>query len=432
MEKLKEKNKNDNIFHDINKNMNLNNLNKLYFDGKKIKKSINASYSEQQNIKNTKNLNLNNLNSNTNKIIDVNPKGYNLKTIESFSNKNTHYSNTIKRNINNSKIPGGNAKIEHPNLCIYEKLIKNEKERDNKYNKIKININSVRDLGEHKKIMKKLKTEFHNNEKFSEKNKRTINNNNFNESKNILKNFQRSQEKKLLLKRIELKMDINKNKNNSNIFGLDKVKKKNNKIKNIVSEERNIIDKIKSEKISPNIILRKNQEKNNSIDNKDIINNNNIEFENDDNIEGYDFVIPEKYRFKDNGKIINSINSDGKIINIYEDNKKEIIFKSGVRKEVFSDGYQLIHFPNGDMKQKFFGKDEKIIYFYNETNTVQTTLKNGINIFKFNNGQIEKHYPDGSKYIFYTNGLRRKISKNGTEETFNFEEANKSQENLNK
>lgn len=182
MEKLKEKNKNDNIFHDINKNMNLNNLNKLYFDGKKIKKSINASYSEQQNIKNTKNLNLNNLNSNTNKIIDVNPKGYNLKTIESFSNKNTHYSNTIKRNINNSKIPGGNAKIEHPNLCIYEKLIKNEKERDNKYNKIKININSVRDLGEHKKIMKKLKTEFHyNNEKFSEKNKRTINNNNFNE-----------------------------------------------------------------------------------------------------------------------------------------------------------------------------------------------------------------------------------------------------------
>jgi hypothetical protein len=77
MEKLKEKNKNDNIFHDINKNINLNNLNKLYFDGKKIKKSINASYSEQQNIKNTKNLNLNNLNSNTNKIIDVNPKGYN-------------------------------------------------------------------------------------------------------------------------------------------------------------------------------------------------------------------------------------------------------------------------------------------------------------------------------------------------------------------
>ena len=103
-----------------------------------------------------------------------------------------------------------------------------------------------------------------------------------------------------------------------------------------------------------------------------------------------------------------------------------------MRKEVFSDGYQLIHFPNGDMKQKFVGKDEKVIYFYNETNTVQTTLKNGINIFKFNNGQIEKHYPDGSKYIFYTNGLRRKISKNGTEETFNFEEANKSQDNLNK
>ena len=39
-----------------------------------------------------------------------------------------------------------------------------------------------------------------------------------------------------------------------------------------------------------------------------------------------------------------------------------------------------------------------------------------MNIFKFSNGQIEKHYPDGSKYIIYTNGIKRKISKNGKEE----------------
>ena len=72
------------------------------------------------------------------------------------------------------------------------------------------------------------------------------------------------------------------------------------------------------------------------------------------------------------------------------------------------------------------------MYFYKETNTVETTFKNGLNIFKFNNGQIEKHYPDGSKYIIYSNGLRRKISNNGTEEIFNSKELDKSEEKIDK
>ena len=54
------------------------------------------------------------------------------------------------------------------------------------------------------------------------------------------------------------------------------------------------------------------------------------------------------------------------------------------------------------MKQKFVGSEEKIIYYYSETNTVQTTFKNGLNVFKFSNGQIEKHYPDGSKKILFS------------------------------
>ena len=69
------------------------------------------------------------------------------------------------------------------------------------------------------------------------------------------------------------------------------------------------------------------------------------------------------------------------------------------------------------------------MYFYNETNTIQTSFKNGINIFKFNNGQIEKHYPDGSKYIFYPNGYRRKIAKDGNETAFISEEDKKFKKN---
>jgi len=432
LEKINENYKNDNLRKNINKNMNFNNLNKLYFDNKNNKKNVNNSYSEQINIKNntmtSKILNFNNLITTGKRNHDPNSHGYNLTTIENINKKNN---NTIKGNQKNYK---RNVKIEHPNLLIYEKLIKNEKEKEriNKYNRIKLNINSGRDFGEHKKIMKKLKTELYNNdEKIKEKYKRIINNNNqISEFRNASKNLQKSQGKNPLLRRLELKID--KNKNNFNLFILNKVNNKNNKIKNILLQEKNTIN---IEKTNENNNC--NRKENKSLDNKNINKNieydpNNVEFKKDENIEGYDFIIPDKYKLMNNGKIINILNSDGKIINIFENNKKEIIFQSGVRKEIFPDGYQLINFPNGDMKQKFVGDEEKVMYFYSETNTVQTSFKNGVNIFKFNNGQIEKHYPDGSKYIFYYNGMRRKISKNGTEEDFIPEENNKFNEEINK
>ena len=322
--------------------------------------------------------------------------------------------------------------------------MKNEREREknkekmnikeNKCNKIKYNINSVRNFGESKKIMKRMKTEFGtNNKKLRERYKRTIINNNFNESKNSLNNHQKSQGKNHVLKKIN---EENMNKNSSINLGINNSKQKNNKAKNIISQERNIVN---HEKILSSDSINDKKKENNFPDNEMInkINNKNKSsfnnnFEDDDNTDGYDFVIPEKYKSKNNEKKINTIKSDGKIIYIYDNNKKEIIFNSGVKKEVFSDGYQLIYFPNGDMKQKVPGKEGKIMYFYKETNTVETTFKNGLNIFKFNNGQIEKHYPDGSKYIIYSNGLRRKISNNGTEEIFNSKESDKSEEKIDK
>ena len=75
----------------------------------------------------------------------------------------------------------------------------------------------------------------------------------------------------------------------------------------------------------------------------------------------------------------------------------------------------MVHFPNGDIKQNYEGG--KVIYFFNDSRTVQTSYKDGLNVFKFNNNQIEKHYPDGSKFIIFPNGTKRRVSKNGNEET---------------
>ena len=421
----------ENVNQTMNNNMNINNnINKIYFDSninKNIsklndKKIMNISYNHQNiknNILNSKLVNSTNSNNCFTKC--SNNVNSNRMIIKKNLSNNMNFTGLNSRN-NSINVPIVNNKkneneVYHTNLYIYEKLIKKEREKEKEYKKININLNLERDLNAQRKIIKELKTEILEKNK-SEKDKKS--------NKNIIKKCQRSQGKNLLMNKFELRDDI-KIKNNMSILSSYKIKQKNNSInkKNISAIrplKRNATNLFKIDKLNNDI-----KKINNSLDTKDInknlqttndkINPNNSLNINDDENEKmeYDFVIPKKYK-ANNGEIINTIDSDGKIINIYNNNKKEIIFKSGVRKEIFMDGYQLVHFPNGDMKQKFFGKDEKVIYYYNETNTVQTTFKNGLNIFKFNNGQIEKHYPDGSKFIIYTNGIKRKISKNGKEE----------------
>ena len=134
---------------------------------------------------------------------------------------------------------------------------------------------------------------------------------------------------------------------------------------------------------------------------------------NETTTENYDFTIPKKYLNKEY-KLLKNFESNDKKIKLFDNNKKEILFKSGVKKEIFDDGFQIVYFPNGDKKLNF--PDEKKIYFFNDTKTVQTTYKDGTNVFKFNNNQIEKHFVDGSKYIIFPNGQKKYISKYGKEE----------------
>ena len=117
-----------------------------------------------------------------------------------------------------------------------------------------------------------------------------------------------------------------------------------------------------------------------------------------------DFIIPKKYLNKEY-KLINSITSDDKLINIYTNDKKEILFKSGVKKEIYGDGYQIIYLLNGDIKQYY--PDGKIISFFNESQTVQFTFKDVVQVFKFRNGQFEKIIPDGKKQISCSDGENR-------------------------
>jgi centromere protein J len=51
---------------------------------------------------------------------------------------------------------------------------------------------------------------------------------------------------------------------------------------------------------------------------------------------------------------------------------------------------------------------------------VQTTFpdRDNLQVFKFDNGQIEKHYSDGKKQIIFPDKTLKFISKEGEEETY--------------
>ena len=154
---------------------------------------------------------------------------------------------------------------------------------------------------------------------------------------------------------------------------------------------KNISEKKKEQKCNIKYI-----EKNSNISND--INNNKL------TLEEYEFKIPEKYKDK-KYKLTKSLKAGDKIINIYDDNKKEIIFPSGVRKEIYKDGYQIIFFTNGDVKQNY--PNGKSIYYFNQAKTVQTKFKNGVFVIKFENNQVEKHFPDGKKQILFPDGSEK-------------------------
>ena len=65
--------------------------------------------------------------------------------------------------------------------------------------------------------------------------------------------------------------------------------------------------------------------------------------------------------------------------------------------QIFPDGYTVVYFNNQDIKQTY--PDGKVVYFFAEARTTQTTYTDNLQVFKFQNGQIEKHFPDGTKEI---------------------------------
>ena len=205
----------------------------------------------------------------------------------------------------------------------------------------------------------------------------------------------------------EKQKEINRKDNNDKIL-IDKYKKQLQEAYEQIDELNTLINEYTEKNGNTNqFIIEKLKEIN---DNNDM----NINYFSNE----YDLVFPEKYHGLNYNLIKTEKTEDGKTCNFYDNNKKEIIFKNGVRKEIFSDGYQVIYFNNGDIKQIFPGENKQV-YFFKEKNIVQTTIGDECQIFKYENGEIEKKFKDGTIQIISPDGKIKNILPNGYEEVYN-------------
>ncbi|KAJ3034917.1 hypothetical protein HDV00_004527 [Rhizophlyctis rosea] len=107
--------------------------------------------------------------------------------------------------------------------------------------------------------------------------------------------------------------------------------------------------------------------------------------------------------------------TDGKRERQFPNGLRLVWYVNGTIKEAHGDGNSTIYFTNGDYKK--VTPDGRTIYWYAEPKTMHTTFKDGLQLYEFDNGQVEKHYPDGTNEITFGDGTVKYSFPNGEEES---------------
>ena len=128
-----------------------------------------------------------------------------------------------------------------------------------------------------------------------------------------------------------------------------------------------------------------------------------------DEEKNYEFVIPSKYSIE-NLKCIKKGIIKGVFVKVYENKVIDIINKYKTTKRIFPDGFQISFYFNNDKKLKYPDKSEFYYYSVNQTTEFRFPSKK-INVYKFKNGQFEKHYSTYELNIKFADGSYKIVRK---------------------
>ncbi|XP_061774231.1 centromere protein J isoform X2 [Nerophis ophidion] len=107
---------------------------------------------------------------------------------------------------------------------------------------------------------------------------------------------------------------------------------------------------------------------------------------------------------------------DGKVEKVLASGDRVILFPNGTRKEISSDGVTVkVAFFNGDTKE--VTADQRVMYYYADTQTTHITYPDGTEVLHFPNRQTERHFPDGRKEITFADQTVKNLFPDGSEES---------------
>ena len=128
----------------------------------------------------------------------------------------------------------------------------------------------------------------------------------------------------------------------------------------------------------------------------------------------YKFEIPSKYHMPQFTKCKKEKKIKGRLVRFYENSVIDIIGKKKTITRIYPDGFEIWFYNNKDVEQRF--PNGRIYYYYNRNKACEFRFLNeNFLVYKFPNGQYEKHYFDNSLNIKFTDGSYRIIRPNGKE-----------------
>eukprot|EP00762_Andalucia_godoyi_P008604 ANDGO_04596.mRNA.1 hypothetical protein len=107
------------------------------------------------------------------------------------------------------------------------------------------------------------------------------------------------------------------------------------------------------------------------------------------------------------GRLLSAQKGNSKSVFVFE-HCEVVLFPVGTRVEKHADR-TVTYFHNGDSKTKYADRCE---YYYAKPKTTHVSYPDGVQIYYFENGQIEKHYPAGDKEIRFPDGTSHFVRAN--------------------
>jgi hypothetical protein len=97
--------------------------------------------------------------------------------------------------------------------------------------------------------------------------------------------------------------------------------------------------------------------------------------------------------------------------------RRVVTYSNGTEKEILPDGTTICRFANGDIKTTY-ANIGIVVYYYAKSKTSHTTHADGLEVFEFSSGQVERHFPNGETEVVFPDGAKQFFYTNGTSEVF--------------